>query len=106
MARVCAELARAWPFEHMVDLTPLQGVAQYRRLIDFRTAVELLRNGLGLRRADSVYVVRNYQFVNELSLTAFGQGYNICYGDGLGRYDDARLHTERKSVSPHFSPGV
>lgn len=50
---------------------------------------QLVRDWVGVEKADEIYLCRNWQFGNQLLLNVYQTATKICYGDSIGVYFSA-----------------
>jgi len=91
--RVVREMAA--PLADWKDIVtiPAERLRSLKSLVSSRgaaAAIRELRALIGVDRADSLYLCRNWQFGSELLLNAYRDSEKICYGDGIGLYSGRR----------------
>jgi hypothetical protein len=82
--RALAEAVRPW--RAVVHLSPseVQALAVTQRCRGPRATLRRARTLIGLSRVDELYLIRNYQFANEVLINAYRDAEKICFGDGIG----------------------
>lgn len=79
---------RIWDWQAIVYIKPEQTNAICSQLISssptsiFRMVHELV----GTDSADEIYLIRNWDFENELLINTYQSAQKICYGDSIGLY--------------------
>lgn len=102
MIKICIQLSQVWNFKDIFLLLNLERL--FRRYhYSFLATIRLLKNSIGLQNVDVVYTCRNWQFINEVFLSAYPGARKICYGDGLGLLD---LNNEFWCKSSHNPQGL
>jgi Alpha-2,8-polysialyltransferase (POLYST) len=78
------------PWRTIVHLGPdrVEALVTAQRQDGPRGAVRRLHEMVGIDHADELYLVRNWQFCNELLINGYRGARKICYGDGIGIYFD------------------
>ncbi|MEY5011370.1 MAG: hypothetical protein RLZZ253_2509 [Verrucomicrobiota bacterium] len=79
----CRLWAKLWPFEAILEMDELVGLAAKGR-IGFRIAVILLRSMTQGRLVDSIFVAFNGLLPHEVALHAFPDARHVCFGGGTG----------------------
>jgi hypothetical protein len=81
---------RLAPWTRVVHLTPedTSALAGTLRGRGARAAVRRLHELVGTAAVDEIFLIRNWQFGNQLLLNAYRDARKVCYGDGIGLYFD------------------
>jgi hypothetical protein len=80
------------PWKQIVTLSSdrLRGLKSLCSGRGVEAAIRELMATIGVDRADSIYLCRNWQFGSELLLNAYQASEKVCYGDGIGIYSGRR----------------
>lgn len=79
---------------------PAEGLRKIKSMIGLRgtqAGVSAAQAMVGVSRADSIYLCRNWQFGSELLLNSYRNAEKICYGDGIGIYSGRRAPAKATS---------
>ncbi|NET44427.1 tetratricopeptide repeat protein [Okeania sp. SIO2B3] len=98
----CLQISTVWSFKNIIvphDYVVLLSEKVSQKTISFLEATKLLKNKLTINVCDVIYTCRNFQFINELFLSAYSTAHKICYGDGLGVLDSKSMN-QPGSINP------
>ncbi|MBD2680438.1 MULTISPECIES: hypothetical protein [Nostoc] len=102
LTEVCLQISQIWNFKSRIVLHGYQYLC-LDNSIDFVSASELLRRILNLESVDVIFVLRNWQFINEVFLYAYPNARKICYGE-LGWLDFSSSLWSNFYNSPPMNP--
>jgi hypothetical protein len=79
---------RLAPWTRVVHLAPgdMEALAGVLRARGARAAVGRIRELVGASAVDEIFLIRDWQFGNQLLLNAYRGARKVCYGDGIGLY--------------------
>ncbi|MDF5734215.1 MULTISPECIES: CmcI family methyltransferase [unclassified Nostoc] len=97
--KVCLQISQIWKFKERLSLHEFESFCSVKAC-EFLTATDLLKKYLKIPFADVVYTCRNWQFVNEVFLSAYPSARKICYGDSLGLLNLNSTNSISKSLNP------
>jgi MoaA/NifB/PqqE/SkfB family radical SAM enzyme len=91
-----------WPFKRIV-FTNYLDQKLFNGNLDFSEYMANISKELNAKKFDSIFVMRNYQPINEAILLLYGESIKICYGDAYGFIDlinasDLKLHNNANNI--------
>ncbi|MEH1947651.1 MAG: CmcI family methyltransferase [Nostoc sp.] len=96
--KVCIQISQVWKFKERLSLYEFENLCSIKDF-DFFSTTQLLKNYLNVPFADVVYTCRNWQFINEVFLSAYANARKICYGDSLGLLNLYSNNSDIKSLN-------
>ncbi|MEH1796640.1 CmcI family methyltransferase [Nostoc sp.] len=97
--KVCLQISQTWKFKERLSLYEFESFCS-GKACEFLTTTELLKEHLNIPFADVIYTCRNWQFVNEVFLSAYPNARKICYGDSLGLLNLNSNNSVSSSLNP------
>ncbi|MDZ8065617.1 MAG: hypothetical protein RMY64_08245 [Nostoc sp. DedQUE08] len=102
LTEVCLQISKIWNFKSKIILHGFDYLCQ-DNFLDFVSASELLKRVINLQSVDVIFVLRNWQFINEVFLYAYPSARKICYGE-LGWLDFSSTLWSNFYGSPPINP--